>query len=226
LIKSKKLSKIKIIKHGFFNKTGGKSKKIYKGLNCGPGSKDNLSDVKKNLQIVKKKIKSSAKNIFLLHQIHSNKFVFMKKFSKLNDIAFHLVNKVNKKKLKINTLILKNWEYIFGQNNKFVQLKKTIINNKTESVIFELRVSPEKSFEMHSKTNEIVIKIEEVTGVKVNKILFFQDLSDRNLENRNISNLSMKQEGKTLNNQNFNGIKDEEVRSIFENINKKLYENN
>ena len=150
----------------------------------------------------------------------------MKKFSKLNDIAFHLVNKVNKKKLKINTLILKNWEYIFGQNNKFVQLKKTIISNKTESVIFKLRVRPEKSFEMHSKTNEIVIKIEEVTGVKVNKILFFQDLSDRNLENRNISNLSMKQEGKTLNNQNFNGIKDEEVRSIFENINKKLYENN
>ena len=150
----------------------------------------------------------------------------MKKFSKLNDIAFHLVNKVNKKKLKINTLILKNWEYIFGHNKKFVQLKKTIINNKTESVIFELRVSPEKSFEMHSKTNEIVIKIEEVTGVKVNKILFFQDLSDRNLENRNISNFSMKQEGKTLNNQNFNGIKDEEVRSIFENINKKLYENN
>ena len=150
----------------------------------------------------------------------------MKKFSKLNDIAFHLVNKVNKKKLKINTLILKNWEYIFGQNNKFVQLKKTIINNKTESVIFELRVSAEKSFEMHSRTNEIIIKIEEVTGVKVNKILFFQDLSDRNLENRNISNLSMKQEGKTLNNQNFNGIKDEEVRSIFENINKKLYENN
>ena len=79
---------------------------------------------------------------------------------------------------------------------------------------------------MHSSTNEIVIKIEEVTGVKVNKILFFQDLSDRNLENRNISNFSMKQEGKTLNNQNFNGIKDEEVRSIFENINKKLYENN
>ena len=150
----------------------------------------------------------------------------MKKFSKLNDITFHLVNKVNKKKLKINTLILKNWEYIFGQNNKFVQLKKTIINNKTESVIFELRVSPEKSFEMHTKTNEIVIKIEEVTGVKVNKILFFQDLSDRNSENSNISKLSMKEEGKTLNNQNLNGIKDEEVRSIFENINKKLYENN
>ena len=77
MIKSKKLSKIKLIKHGFFNKTGGKSKKIYKGLNCGPGSKDNLSDVKKNLQIAKKKIKNTAKNIFLLHQIHSNKFVYI-----------------------------------------------------------------------------------------------------------------------------------------------------
>ena len=77
MIKSKKLSKIKIIKHGFFNKTGGKSKKIYKSLNCGPGSKDNPSDVKKNLQIVKKKMRSTAKNIFLLHQIHSNKFIYI-----------------------------------------------------------------------------------------------------------------------------------------------------
>ena len=82
MIKSKKLSKIKTIEHGFFNKTGGKSTKIYKSLNCGPGSKDNPSDVKKNLQIVKKKIKSRAKNIFLLHQIHSNKFVFIDKKSK------------------------------------------------------------------------------------------------------------------------------------------------
>ena len=150
----------------------------------------------------------------------------MKKFSKLNDIAFHLVNKVNKKKLKINTLVIKNWEYIFGNNSKFVQLKKTIINSKTESVIFELNVSPEKSFEMHSRTNEIVIKIQEVTGVKVKKILFFQDLSDRNLENTNISNLSMKAEGKTLNNQKFNDIKDQEVKKIFENINTKINEDN
>ena len=77
MIKSKKLLKIKTIKHGFFNKTGGKSKKIYKSLNCGPGSKDNPSDVKKNLKIVIKKIKSTAKSIFLLHQIHSNKFVYI-----------------------------------------------------------------------------------------------------------------------------------------------------
>ena len=77
MIKSKKLLRIKNIKHGFFNKIGGKSKKIYSSLNCGPGSKDDPSNVKKNLKIVKKKISKTAKNIFLLHQIHGNQFVYI-----------------------------------------------------------------------------------------------------------------------------------------------------
>ena len=80
MIKSKKLSKIKIIKHGFFNKTGGKSKKIYKSLNCGPGSKDNPSNIKKNLQILKKKIKGTAKSIFyFIKYIVINLFILTKK---------------------------------------------------------------------------------------------------------------------------------------------------
>ena len=77
MIKSKKLTKIKNLKHGFFNSIGGKSKNIYKSLNCGSGSKDLSSNVKKNLQIVKKKINKSVKDIFLLHQIHSNKFIYI-----------------------------------------------------------------------------------------------------------------------------------------------------
>jgi YfiH family protein len=77
LIRSKKLIKIKDLKHYFFNSIGGQSKNIYKSLNCGPGSKDNKKNVKKNLQIVRKKISKKAKNIFLVHQIHSNKFIFI-----------------------------------------------------------------------------------------------------------------------------------------------------
>ena len=77
MIKSKKLSRIKDLKHGFFNSVGGKSKDIYKSLNCGPGSKDNKLDIKKNLQIVKKNISEKAKNIFLLRQFHSNKFIYI-----------------------------------------------------------------------------------------------------------------------------------------------------
>ena len=79
MIKSKKLSKIKNLKHGFFNSKGGISKNIYKSLNCGPGSRDKPSYVKKNLEIVRKKIKRSARDIFLLNQIHSNKFIYIDK---------------------------------------------------------------------------------------------------------------------------------------------------
>ena len=77
MIKSKKLTKIKALKHGFFNSVGGKSTKIYKSLNCGPGSKDKNLNVKKNLEIVRKKISKKAKNIFLIHQIHSSKFIYV-----------------------------------------------------------------------------------------------------------------------------------------------------
>ena len=77
MIKSKKLAKLKNLKHGFFNSSGGKSKGIYQSLNCGPGSKDLSINVKKNLEVVKKKISNSAKNIFLLNQIHSNKLVYI-----------------------------------------------------------------------------------------------------------------------------------------------------
>ena len=40
MFKSKKLSRFKMIRHGFFNRFGGVSKGIYKGLNCGLGSDD------------------------------------------------------------------------------------------------------------------------------------------------------------------------------------------
>ena len=84
MITSKKLLKQKDIRHGFFNKNGGKSKGIYKSLNCGPGSHDNQNLVKKNLKIVKDKICKQSKNIFLLHQVHSNKFIFIDKNFKFN----------------------------------------------------------------------------------------------------------------------------------------------
>lgn len=72
MIKSKKLTKIKNLQHGFFNSVGGKSKNIYKSLNCGSESKDSLSNIKK-------KFNNSTKEIFLLRQIHSNKFVYIDK---------------------------------------------------------------------------------------------------------------------------------------------------
>ena len=104
MIKSKKLLKIKNIKHGFFNKIGGKSKKIYSTLNCGPGSQDNPSNVKKNLNIALKKISKTAKKIFLLHQIHSNKFVYVDQKNKLKSKPKADAVITNQKKIPIGIL--------------------------------------------------------------------------------------------------------------------------
>ena len=91
---SKKFLKYTNLKHCFFSKKGGVSKGIYKSLNCGPGSKDKKSKVKKNLKIVKEKISKKSKNIILLHQYHSNKFIFIKSNFKNN-----------KKKIKADAII-------------------------------------------------------------------------------------------------------------------------
>ena len=88
---SKKLIKFKNIRHGFFNREGGVSKGIYKSLNCGPGSKDKIRNIKKNIEKVCKKIGCNKKNLILLDQIHSN--------------IVHNVNRVTKKKLKGDSLI-------------------------------------------------------------------------------------------------------------------------
>ena len=82
MIKSKKLNRYKFISHAFFDKKGGVSKGIYKSLNCGPGSKDKKSNININLNIVSKKINCKRKNLFLLNQIHSNKFFILKKRAK------------------------------------------------------------------------------------------------------------------------------------------------
>ena len=79
MIKSKSLKKFKKVKHGFFNRNGGKSKGIYKSLNCGIGSSDSKREVLENLKIVCKKIGIPDKKLILLNQKHTNKFHFIDK---------------------------------------------------------------------------------------------------------------------------------------------------
>ena len=81
------------ISHGFFNRYGGKSKGIYKSLNCGPGSNDKRINIYENLKIVKSKINKDCKNIILLNQIHSNKFIYINK------------NYMKKRKFKADAII-------------------------------------------------------------------------------------------------------------------------
>ena len=72
---SKKLSKFKRIKHCFFSRKGGFSKGLYKGLNCGKGSKDKKENILKNLKYVAKKMIVNKNKLILMNQTHSNKVI-------------------------------------------------------------------------------------------------------------------------------------------------------
>ncbi len=76
---SKKLKKLKKIRHCFFSRKKGFSKGIYKSLNCGRGSKDNKIDIQKNLKFVAKLMAVEKTKLILMHQTHSNKVVEVKK---------------------------------------------------------------------------------------------------------------------------------------------------
>ena len=75
---SKKLKKLKNIKHCFFSRKNGFSNGIYKSLNCGKGSKDNKNNVIKNLNFVAQKMTVERSKLILMHQSHSNKVVEIK----------------------------------------------------------------------------------------------------------------------------------------------------
>ena len=148
----------------------------------------------------------------------------MKKISKLNDVAFHLLNNLNKKKLKINTLLTKNWKIIFGEYYEDIELKKVSILGQSDSLKLEFKINSSKSFELHSIQREIILKCEEILGLKINKIQFFHDfLSKKNInkiDNQKIATKKLKD----VNNQKLNDIKDEEVRAIFKDIFSKTHE--
>ena len=73
MFQSKRLRNFSNIKHYFFSRKGGYSKGIYKGLNCGRGSKDKKNIVIKNLSLVSKKLRVERDKLILMHQTHSSK---------------------------------------------------------------------------------------------------------------------------------------------------------
>jgi len=67
------------IKHGFFTRLNGLSKKNYKSLNCSFSNGDEKKLVYKNRIIALKNLKLDKKKLVLLNQIHSSKVVEINK---------------------------------------------------------------------------------------------------------------------------------------------------
>ena len=76
---SKKLKKFYNLKHCFFSRKGGFSRGLYKGLNCGRGSKDKKKNIIMNLKKVAKKMSVKNNHLILMYQTHSNKVIEIKK---------------------------------------------------------------------------------------------------------------------------------------------------
>ncbi len=119
MIQSKFIKDYKQISHGFFNSNGGYSKKIYKSLNCGFGSKDSKTNVKKNLKKVCSKIGCDYEKLILLNQVHSNKVIFINKKNNKKLIGDALFT--NKRKIAIGILTADCAPiFLFDPVNKFI----------------------------------------------------------------------------------------------------------
>jgi len=70
-IKASCLSKLSLIRHGFFTRGGGVSEGIYASLNCGMGSNDDRDAVLENRGRVCDHLGSEAREVLTVHQCHS-----------------------------------------------------------------------------------------------------------------------------------------------------------
>jgi len=138
----------------------------------------------------------------------------------LDDVAFHLVNHLNKKKLKLNLLLIKNWEKVVGSEflNKS-NLKTITYDQKSDSCSIEISCDPSIVLELRSQLPQITLRIEQSIGIRVKKLNFFQDIFESKLK-ENISNEEIDERAsKNTNKLELNDIKDDKVSSIFKRIN-------
>ena len=180
---SKKFKKFKQIKHCFFSRKNGFSKGIYKGLNCGRGSKDNKKNINKNLNFVAKKMAVEKVKLILMYQTHSNKVIEIKKenfrkkvvadamITKMADLALGVVTAdcvpiiIYDIKNKIVGCIHAGWKGAFTDiiKNTVKKIKKLNLNSKIYASVgpcigkknYEVDIKFYKKFVSKSRKNKI-----------------------------------------------------------------------
>ena len=188
---SKRLKKIKTLKHCFFSRKNGFSKGFYKSLNCGRGSNDNKKNLQKNLNFVAKKMGVKRNKLILMHQTHSNKVVEIKKnnyrkkivadaiISKMRGIAIGVLTAdcvpiiIYDLRNKIIGCIHAGWKGAFLGviENTIKKLKKLNSNNKIFASVgpcigkksYEVDILFYENFVSKSRNNKIYFKYKSKT---------------------------------------------------------------
>ncbi len=78
-VKSKLLSQLDGIQHGFFSRNDGLSDGVYTSLNCSPGSHDNIENVMQNRALAMAALGLDSATLYGLNQIHSTQVFHIKK---------------------------------------------------------------------------------------------------------------------------------------------------
>lgn len=76
MLKSRVLESDSVV-HGFFTREGGVSEGVYRGLNCGPGSKDDPARVEENRARAMAMIGQPAEALRTVYQIHSTEVLLL-----------------------------------------------------------------------------------------------------------------------------------------------------
>ena len=137
------------------------------------------------------------------------------------------MNHLNKKKLKLNLLLNKDWEKVVGIDFfSKTKLKTLSYHQKSDSCSIEILCDPSIVFDLRSRLPEVTLRIEQTIGIKVKKIHFFQDIFSGQYVNEITIDKKYEDLSKKVNKTELNGIKDVEANLIFERINKSIKDEN
>ena len=134
---------------------------------------------------------------------------------------------LNKKKLKLNLLLNKDWEKVVGIDFfSKTKLKTLSYHQKSDSCSIEILCDPSIVFDLRSRLPEVTLRIEQTIGMRVKKIHFFQDIFSGQYVNEITIDKKYEDLSNKVNKTELNGIKDVEANLIFERINRSIKNEN
>lgn len=137
------------------------------------------------------------------------------------------MNHLNKKKLKLNLLLNKDWEKVVGIDFfSKTKLKTLSYHQKSDSCSIEILCDPSIVFDLRSRLPEVTLRIEQTIGMRVKKIHFFQDIFSGQYVNEITIDKKFEDLSNKVNKTELNGIKDVEANLIFERINRSIKNEN
>ena len=137
------------------------------------------------------------------------------------------MNHLNKKKLKLNLLLNKDWEKVVGRDFfSKTKLRTLSYHQKSDSCSIEILSDPSIVFDLRSRLPEVTLRIEQTIGMRVKKIHFFQDIFSGQYVNEITIDKKYEDLSNKVNKTELNGIKDVEANLIFERINRSIKNEN